>query len=481
MNDRDLQKCTLSWLSQAIRRKEVSPVEVTRACLDRIDEHDRAINAFISVRRKPALAAARAAEREILNGHHRGPLHGIPYAAKDLFLTKGLRTTCGSRILANFVPREDAALIERLARAGAILLGKLNMHEFAFGTTSVNPHYGAVRNPWDVARIAGGSSGGSAAAIAASFALLTLGTDTGGSIRIPSALCGVSGLKPTYGRLSRRGVYPLAWSLDHPGPMAKSAADLALAMTVLAGFDPGDPSASRAPVPDYPSALSGDLEGLRLGVPAGFYFDRLDSAVAARVDDAMACFRRLGADVRPVSIPLLPEASAAAAITLYAESSASLERWHRERAADLGADVRARLDLGATLTAAQYLKALRIRTRVRAAFGRVFEKVDALVTPQLPITAPIIGESHVRIGRHTEAVPDALTRFTRIGNLVGNPSLSVCCGFSADGLPIAVQLSAKPFDESTVLRIGDAYQRHARLSEAAHDRGSDRVENRRSR
>ncbi len=233
----DPQSWTIASLSKALRKKEISPVEVTKVCLDRIASYDAKINAFITVLPEKALKTARQMEKEILKGKYRGPLHGIPYAVKDLFFTKGIRTTCGSRILQDFIPDYDATVITRLNSAGAILLGKLNMHEFAYGTTSVNPHYGAVRNPWDRERITGGSSGGSAAALACSFALLTLGTDTGGSIRIPSALCGVAGLKPTFGRISKYGVYPLCWSLDHPGPMAKSVADLAIALNNLAGYD----------------------------------------------------------------------------------------------------------------------------------------------------------------------------------------------------------------------------------------------------
>jgi aspartyl-tRNA(Asn)/glutamyl-tRNA(Gln) amidotransferase subunit A len=456
MSGPDPQQWTLRGLSQAIRKRQLSPLEVVRACLNRIEEHDGAINAFITVLHKRALADARKAEADILKGRYLGPLHGIPYGVKDLFLTKGVRTTCGSKILADFIPREDAALVERLTRAGAVLVGKLNMHEFAFGTTSVNPHYGAVRNPWDTTRIAGGSSGGSAAAVAASFVMLALGTDTGGSIRIPSALCGVAGLKPTYGRLSRRGVYPLAWSLDHPGPLTKNVADLALAMDVL--IDESATGHTTRTKAVGLSALRTDLEGLRIGVPDEYYFDRLNPCVAKEVGRAIGALTSLGASVMPISIPLLREAAAAATITLFAEAASSLEKWHRTRAADLGPDVRARLDLGAATTAAQYLKASRIRRRIRQVFADVFRSVDALVTPQLPITAPMIGEDQIHVGRMTEAVPDALTRLTRISNLVGIPSLSVACGAS-HRMPIGLQISAAAFDERTILRIGHAYER----------------------
>lgn len=455
----DPSQWTLTSLAEAIRKRDVSPVEACRGCLARIESENGVINAFITVLNRRALSAAKQAETEIQNGEYRGPLHGIPFGAKDLFLTRGTRTTCGSRILSDFVPKWDAELIERLKGAGAVLMGKLNMHEFAFGTTSVNPHYGAVRNPRDPERVSGGSSGGSAAAVAASFVMLSLGTDTGGSIRIPAALCGVSGLKPTYGRLSRHGVYPLAWSMDHPGPIAKTVSDLALAMNVLAGPGHADRSPSQRN-PDYRGELRADLKGVRIGVPSSYYFDDVQECVAARVNEAIESLRRLGAQVRSIHLPLQPEAAAAASIVLFAESAASLEKWHRTRAGDLGADVRARLDLGAAVTAAQYLKALRVRAKVREAFDRVFEDIDALVTPQLPITAPRIGQSEVSFGSKKETVPDALTRFTRIFNFAGIPALSVCCGSDRAGLPVALQIVARPFGEAIVLRIGQAYQLH---------------------
>lgn len=457
---RALLTLTLSTLSRALRKKEVSPIEVTRACLDRIEEHDRRINAFITTLAKPALAAAAKAESAIVKGRYLGPLHGVPYASKDLFLTRGVRTTCGSKILQTFIPTYDAAMIERLEGGGAILLGKLNMHEFAFGTTSVNPHYGAVHNPWDHRRVTGGSSGGSAAAIACGFAFLTLGTDTGGSVRIPAALCGVSGLKPTYGRLSRFGAYPLSWSLDHVGPLAASAADVAIAMNVLAGPDARDPGSAKVPVPDYTNALDDSLEGVRIGVPDGLFFEGLHDEVRTYVDRAVSRLQQLGAVVLPVSIGLLPDASRAASIVLFAEAAASLEKWHRTRSAALGTDVRQRLELAAAVTAADYLKAQRIRRKVQEAFRQVFRTVDALVTPQLPITAPLIEESSVQINGRAEPVPSALTRFTRTFNLTGLPSMSVCCGYSSGGLPVAFQVAARPFDEATVLRVSHAYQRH---------------------
>jgi len=458
MTSLTFENWTLASLSRVLRKKEISPLEVTRFFLTRIEAHDAKINSFLTLLPREALKAALQAEKNILKGKYLGPLHGIPFAVKDLFFTKGIRTTCGSKILRNFLPTYNAGVIDRLSSAGAILLGKLNMHEFAFGTTSVNPHYGAVHNPWDLERITGGSSGGSAAALASSFVPLALGTDTGGSIRIPSALCGTVGLKPTYGRISRHGVYPLCWSLDHPGPMARRVADLALAMNILAGYDPSDPSTGKMSVPDYTKALTEDLRGIRVGVPAGYFFERLDPQVRAAIQKAIRTLKALGAAVKRISIPHLMEASLAAYIVLLAEGAASLEKWHRTRPLDLGQDVRSRLDLGAALTATQYLKAQRIRRKVRENFARTFQKVDLLVTPQLPITAPRMDQGSVSWGKQTEPVPSALTRLTRIYNLVGIPSLSLPCGFSSSGMPIGLQIAGRPFDEETVLKAGNAYE-----------------------
>jgi aspartyl-tRNA(Asn)/glutamyl-tRNA(Gln) amidotransferase subunit A len=458
MNPSNIETWTIVSLSKALRKREISAVEVIRAYLERIESYDSKINSFITLLPREALRAARQAEKEISKGNHRGPLHGIPFAAKDLFFTRGIRTTCGSKILKTFRPAYNATVIERLYSAGAILLGKLNMHEFAYGTTSVNPHYGPVRNPWDRERVTGGSSGGSAAALASSFAPLTLGTDTGGSIRIPSALCGTAGLKPTYGRISRHGVYPLCWSLDHPGPMARTAADLALAVKVIAGPDPLDSSSSSVPVPTYAAGLSETLKGVKIGVPKTYYFDRVDPEIRQAVRGAIQVCGELGATIKKMDISLQPQASIAAFLILMAEGAASLEKWRRTRAMDLGDDVRSRLNLGAALLATQYLKAQRTRRQVQEEFSRVFRQVDVILTPQLPITAPKIGQGTVTWEKKTEPVPSALTRFTRIYNLVGIPALSVPCGFSSTELPMGLQIAGRPFDEATVLRVGHAYE-----------------------
>ena len=460
MTDLDIQRATVTDLSNLIRTKAISPVEVVDTFLERIHTVQPRINAFITVLDEQARHAARQAEKEIMEGHYRGPLHGIPFAAKDLFFTAGVKTTCGSRILAEFVPSEDATVISRLNDAGAILLGKTNMHEFAYGVTNLNEHYGNVRNPWNVERVSGGSSGGSAAALAALCAPLCLGTDTGGSIRIPSALCGTVGLKPTFGRVSKHSVYPLAWSLDHPGPMTRSVADSAIALTVMAGHDPKDPCSLKAPVPDYVASLTDPAQDLRVGVPDTFYFEDIEAEVKTCVEKAIGDLRTLVAEVREVHIPHLKEAAEATLMILRSEAVCCLEEVYPDRRDEIGVGVRARLDSAAGNLATDYIKAQQIRHEVKRRFMEVLNQVDVLVTPGVSITAPSIEDETVRLDGKNVPVTAALTYCTRIFNLVGLPSMSVPVGFSGAGLPIGIQIAGRPLDEATVLRVAHAYQSH---------------------
>lgn len=460
MTKLEVKSASITSLSELIGKREISPVEVINAFLERIEAVQKKINIFITVLEREARQAAQQAEDEIVKGHYRGPLHGIPLAVKDLFFTAGVKTTCGSRILADFVPEENGTVISRLIEAGAILVGKTNMHEFAFGTTNLNNHYGHARNPWNSEHMTGGSSGGSAAALASSCALLTLGTDTGGSIRIPSALCGTVGIKPTYGRVSKFGVYPLCWSLDHPGPMTRTVADAAIALRFMAGHDPKDPCSKEVPVADYYSGLTGDIKGVRVGVPDTFYFEQIDPEVEAGARKAIDGLKDLGAEVRPVHIPDLDEAAAATLLILSSEAASCLEKFHRTRPNDIGGDVRARLDLGALQLATNYVKAQRIRRIAQENFSRVLTEVDVLVTPGVSITAPRLEESTVRLDDDNVPIGVALTRCTRIYNLVGLPSVSVPVGLSQAGLPIGIQIAGGPFDEELVLRVAEAYERH---------------------
>jgi len=454
----ELTRLGIAEAGEQIRRRALSPVELTRAYLDRIQQEDGALRAYIAVLSDPALAAARTAEKEIARGGYRGPLHGIPIALKDLFMTRGIPTTCGSRILKAWVPDADAAVATRLYAAGAILLGKLNMHEFAYGPTGVNPHYGTPKNPWDRARMPGGSSSGSGVAVAAGLAAGALGTDTGGSVRIPASLCGIVGLKPTYGRVSRAGVIPLAWSLDHVGPMTRTVADAALLLQVLAGRDPADPSTADVPVPDYRRALEGGVRGLRLGLPKDLFFERLDPEVRAAVLGAARSLEGLGASVEEVPLPRIPHAGPASFAIIASEATAYHEPYLKTRAALYGADVRARLTAGQFVLATQYLKAQRARQVIRAEVDEVLGRVHALLLPTTPIPAPLLGAREVTVDGVTEDVRWWLIRCTRPINVTGHPALSVPCGFTAGGLPIGLQLVGRHFDEAMLLRIGRAFE-----------------------
>jgi len=454
----DLTRLSIAEAGDLLRRRALSPVELTRAHQDRITRLDRDLLAYITVLRDEALAAAGAAEREIARGRYRGPLHGIPIALKDLVLTRGLRTTCGSRILRDWIPNADATVAGRLADAGAILLGKLNLHEFAYGPTGVNPHYGTSRNPWDRHRIPGGSSSGSGVAVAAGLAAGALGTDTGGSVRIPAALCGIIGLKPTYGRVSRAGVIPLAWSLDHVGPMTRTVTDAALLLQVLAGRDPADPSTVAIPVPDYRRAMQGEVRGLRLGVPKDLFFERLDPEVRAAVLAAARSLEGLGAIVEEIPLPKIHHAGPASFAIIASEAMAYHEPYLRTRSAEYGDDVRARLVTGQFVLAHQYLKAQRARQVIRAEMDAALMRVDALLTPTTPIPAPRLEEREITVDGVTQDARWWLIRCTRPINVTGHPALSVPCGVTASGLPIGLQLVGRFFDEATLLRIGHAFE-----------------------
>ncbi len=456
----ELADLSLTSAMSLIHRRELSPVELVRAVLDRIDGYGKPLNAYIAWCAEDALEAARKAEDVLAHGRPLGPLHGIPVAVKDLFFTSDFPTTAGTRILKDVLPREDATVIRRLREGGAILLGKLNLHELAYGVTSDNPHFGPVRNPWDLKRIAGGSSGGSAAAVAASLCLASLGTDTGGSIRIPAACCGVVGLKPTYGRVSRSGILPLAWSLDHVGPITKGVEDAALLLQVLAGPDPRDLTTSALPVPDYSRLLGGDLKGVRIGLPRDIFFDpaEADPSVMAAVRKALQVMESVGAGVEEVSVPFLRHAPAIQFFTLSTEASANHGRLLRTRGRELGVDVRRRLEIGEFVAATQYVRAQQARRRLTEEFAAVFRQVDLLVTPTLPVAAPPIGEQIVMIHGVQKRLQPTLTRFTNPFNLTGLPAISVPCGADVDGLPVGLQIIGRPFDEATLLRVAYAYQ-----------------------
>ncbi|HTU00899.1 MAG TPA: amidase [Candidatus Sulfotelmatobacter sp.] len=455
----ELTRLSIAEAGAQIRRRALSPVELTQAYLTRIQKRQAEDHAYITLLADQAISAAKGAEEEIGRGQVRGPLHGIPVALKDLVYTKGVRTTCGSKVLKDWVPRADGTVARRLAEAGAILLGKLNLHEFAYGPTGINPHYGTARNPWGADRMPGGSSSGSGVAVAAGLCAGALGSDTGGSVRIPASLCGIVGLKPTYGRVSRAGVFALAWSLDHIGPMTRTVEDAALLLQVLAGPDPRDSTAAAVPVPDYRAGLDRSIQGLRLGLLRDVFFERLDPDVRRGVEAAAQALQGAGAALKEITLPAIRHAAAATFAIISAESMAYHERLLRSRAADYGADVRSRLLSGQFVLASQYLKAQRVRRVVQAAVDESLREVDALLLPSTPLPAPRLTDEQITLEGTTDHVRSWLTRCTRPFNLTGHPTLSVPCGLSRDGLPISLQLVGRTFDEATLFRIGHAYER----------------------
>jgi aspartyl-tRNA(Asn)/glutamyl-tRNA(Gln) amidotransferase subunit A len=448
---------TIREAAESLRARRFSSLELTTSALGRIERLNPQLNAFITVTAEQALERARQADRELAAGRDRGPLHGIPIAHKDLIATRGVRTTAGSRLYQNYLPAEDATVVEKLDAAGAVSLGKLNLHELAFGITSANPHFGAVHNPWNTGHIPGGSSGGSGAAVAAGIVYAAMGSDTGGSIRVPAAFCGTVGLKPTYGRVSRHGVFPLAYSLDHMGPLTRTVRDAAMVLNAIAGHDPRDPASSRHPAADYVPDEGCNIRGLRLGVPENFFFERLDSDVESAVRGAIARAASLGAEIRPVTVPDVAALNVVARVILMAEAAATLEPNLENR--DLfGADVLALLDQGRLLAATDYVNAQRLRRRMQHAFAALWNAVDCLLIPTAPITAPAIGQSTVRLKGSEEDVRLATTRLVRGINALGWPALSIPCGLSGSGLPIGLQIVGPPFAEALVLRIGAALE-----------------------
>jgi aspartyl-tRNA(Asn)/glutamyl-tRNA(Gln) amidotransferase subunit A len=448
---------TIREARAALRSRRASARELVQAALSRIERTDGTLRAFLTVTAESAMARALQSDAARVSGREGGPLAGIPIAVKDLFYTRGVRTTGGSKIFANFVPETNAAVVDRLEAAGAILLGKLNMHELAYGITSANPHYGAVRNPWNVKHIPGGSSGGSGAAVAAGMAYAAMGSDTGGSIRIPASFCGVVGLKPTYGRVSRFGCMPLSWSLDHVGPLTRSVRDAAIVLNAIAGHDPRDPASSRHPVVDFEPEEGCSIRGLRIGFPENFFFERLDDSVESAVRGAIARASSLGAIVKPVTAPDPEAMNAVARTVLLAEASAVMEPY-MDRREEFGADVLSLLDQGRVLPATSYIQAQRLRRVFGARFRDLWGEVDCLLTPATAITAPPVDAKTVRLGRAAEDVRLASTRLVRAINLLGLPALSMPCGIGSSGLPVGLQIVGPAFQEAVILRVGAALE-----------------------
>jgi aspartyl-tRNA(Asn)/glutamyl-tRNA(Gln) amidotransferase subunit A len=450
---------SLTEVAQAIAQKRVSSREVTRSCLNRIAQWQPRLNAFMAIEADEALAAADAADAALAKGHNRGALHGVPLAHKDMYYDAGKIVTCGSKIRRDWVATTTATALQRLKDAGTIRLGSLQMVEFAYGPTGHNPHYGPVHNPWNVDHITGGSSSGSGSAVAARLSFAALGSDTGGSIRMPAHFCGVTGLKTTVGRISRAGAMPLSQSLDTVGPLARTVEDCALLTGLMAGADPNDPTAVGGDVPDYMAATRKSLKGLTIGVPAAFYVDDLDADTARILDETVATLKREGAQVVSVELPEQRQLTAACQFVLAVEAAAFHKRWMIERPQDYGAQVLMRLRNGLAMPAVSYLEAMRWRGPALAAHLAATAGVDAVLAPVAPAAAPTIAESDVGNSPDAEAMIQRLTRFTRPVNYLGLPSLAIPAGFTGTGLPVGMQLIGRPFDEATLLRAGAAFQR----------------------
>jgi aspartyl-tRNA(Asn)/glutamyl-tRNA(Gln) amidotransferase subunit A len=441
-------------LAPRIRTGKLSPVALTQACLDRIGDVDEKLQSFIHISAS-AIDTAKVAEREIQHGKWRGPLHGIPIGVKDNYLTHDMPTTAGSLASGLSFPQRDSAAAARLRTAGAILIGKTRTHEFAWG--NVTP---PVRNPWDLLRVPSGSSGGSGAAVAAGLCAAALGSDTGGSIRMPAAACGTVGLKATFGRVTRDGVIPHSWSLDHAGPLTRTVTDSAHLMQVLSGYDPVDPACQDQPVPSFAKALSRPIKGMKIGVCRNHFFDNLQEDVESGVEQAIADLATAGASIVDLRIPLLEYGLGAIfAIELSSSTAYHDQSLRAGRVAQFTPDVRTLVEIGRLVTGPDYLKAEQYRSALMDEYRKVFEQVDVVVGPTTPITAWKSGEWTVQVGGKPESVLAASWRFTYPYNLTGLPALSLPCGFDHDGLPIGLQIAGRPFDEATVLRVGYAYER----------------------
>jgi len=447
----ELHYLTIAEASAKIRAKSLSPVELTRAYLDRIATLDAQLNAYLLPLGEMALAQARQAEAEIAAGNWKGPLHGIPIGLKDIYNTAGIRTTGHSALFKDHVPTEDAVTVAKLKDAGAIILGKLSTWEFAIGGASFDLPWPPARNPWNTAHDPGGSSSGSGVAVAAGLAMAAMGTDTGGSIRGPASWCGIAGHKPTYGYLSRRGVLPLAFSLDHAGPMCWTSEDCALMMQVLAGHDPLDAGSAKVEIPDFAAALGGDLKGVRIGVPRNFVETDLvcDPEVLAAFNASMEVFTSLGATVTDITLPPLSLFTDVNSMITAAEAYAIHGQWLRKTPELYGERGRLRIMAGAFISAEAYVNAQRERTRLIGVVAEAMKSVDLLMMPTRHITAPVLGGYDSSVG----------PSLTRPFNMTGNPALSVCNGFSSAGMPISLQIGGRPFEDHLVLKAGDAFEK----------------------
>jgi aspartyl-tRNA(Asn)/glutamyl-tRNA(Gln) amidotransferase subunit A len=446
MTDSDLTSLTLAGAVKLIAQRKISPEELTAAVMSRIERLNPDMCAFITVIREPNTDG------------HRPPLQGVPLSVKDLYDTAGIPTTAGSPLFRDRIPGEDATVVKKLKNAGGVIVGKANLHEFAFGLTTVNPHFGTARNPWDRDRVTGGSSGGSASAVALGMGFGSMGSDTGGSIRIPAALCGVVGLKPTYGRVSLRGVVPLAWSMDHAGPLARTVEDAAILLEITAGYDPQDPYSRKRDTPRFTEALKETIRGVRVGIPNNYFYDNLTPEVEKALQTAAGVLRRLGAEIAHVDVPAVAIHRAVWLQIATPEAYSFHEARLREHGDQFGRDVRARLEPGRELLSIDYIRAQRARQLIKQECKRLFESIDVLVTPTVPMPAPRVEDLQKPWAGGPETTLGALARCTRFFNVAGLPAISIPCGFTSEDLPLGMQIAGRAFDEFTVLRVAHAYE-----------------------
>jgi aspartyl-tRNA(Asn)/glutamyl-tRNA(Gln) amidotransferase subunit A len=460
MKPEEIVNLSCASLARAIRAKQVSALAAMQAVLARAGEVQQTLNCFVRIDGEEALAAARLADAELARGVVRGPLHGVPMAHKDMYYREGAISSCGSRIKRDMPAPSTATALKKLDAAGAIQFGVLNMAEFAYGPTGHNYHLGHCRNPWNPDYITGGSSSGSGASVAARASFAALGSDTGGSIRAPATFCGVSGIKPTWSRVSRYGAMPLSFSLDTVGPLARTVEDCALILGAIAGADPLDATASQHAVPDYMAQLARPVKGLRIGKPKRYFYDNMDPEIDALMQASLEVYRKLGAEIIDVDLPDIEPWNAAAMVIIAAEAAAAHGNWLRTRPQDYSDQVRARLEFGLAVPATSYLDGLRLRGIALEAFSRaVFGKVDLLHVPSVGFQTPTIAETDVGGGAVMTRVLNSITRLTRPVNFLGLPGLSVQAGFTRSGMPTAMQLIGRPFDEATLFAAGHAYQR----------------------
>ncbi len=455
----DFFSLSLSDLSKMINQKKISPLEITLNYIEKIKKDNQKLNAFVFLNEENAINSAEKATNEISSGYLKGPLHGLPVAHKDLYMTKNIKTTAGSKILENNYPTFNSTVVNKLDNQGMIMLGKLNTHEFAYGPTGEFSSHGASCNPWDLERITGGSSGGSAAAVSARLTPIASGSDTGGSIRMPAACCGVTGLKPTYGRISRHGVIPLCWTMDHTGPIAQSALDCAMFLQACAGYDKLDKTSSKKPVPNYLDRINDNIEGLKIGIPSNYFFENTQNDIVKKVEEVLDLFKSKGAILKSVEIDQI-EYSASAALAIYLSEATSYHDDNIRKNPELYTDsVRTFLKLGDHILAKDYLAAQRYRTLIGENLKKIFLDVDILVTPGITITAPKIGQSDIEINGENTDVFSTLLHNTEPFDLSGLPAIVFPCGFDKNNLPVSIQLIGKPFDESRILSIANYFQK----------------------